>query len=119
MSQSQGKTVSGLPGTLDSDKTNFRPHLLVGQGLLIFCLPSALVQELGRGSLEPLDEQARSLQGKPTSQVDDESSCLRNNGKGTASSSAYLTSARSWCSHLESCPRSQERRLQWHCTWLS
>lgn len=61
MSQSQGKTVLGLPGTLDSDKTNFRLHLLVGQRLLLFSLPSAFVKELGRGPLEPPDEQARSL----------------------------------------------------------
>lgn len=112
VSQSQGKTVSGLLGTLGAGRTNFRPHLLVGWRLLKSSLPSlGLVQELGRGSLEPLNKQARALQSRAASQVDDESSCLRNIGKGTASSSTYVTSARSWCSHLESCPRSQEHRL--------
>lgn len=46
-------------------------------------LPSSgLVQELGRGPFVPMNEQAGALQSRPTAQVDDESSCLRNNGKG-------------------------------------
>ena len=60
VSQSQEKTVSGLPSTLDSDKTDFSPHQLVGQRLLMSSLPpSGLVQELGREPLAPVNEQGR------------------------------------------------------------
>lgn len=80
--------------------------------------PSGLVQELGRSPLASVNEQTVVLQSSPAALVDDECSCLRNTGKGTASSPTYLISARSWYSHLESCLRSLGHTLQWHCSWL-
>jgi len=44
--------------------------------------PSGLAQELGRRPLASVNEQTRALQSRPAAQVDDECSCLRNNGKG-------------------------------------
>lgn len=62
-----GEDSARLLGTSDSDGTDFRPHQLVGQRLLLSSLPpSGLVQELGMGPWCPwISRQGHCRAGQP------------------------------------------------------